>query len=253
MWQDTAPRLGVPFVMRDVTLWAFTVPFFEEHPDEAKEFEDAMASMTQPLDAYLAQLSSIQTHDASARLDLIAVPTLVLAGEQDILIPVRLSKRLHDGIAEAEWATVSRRPRLPVGTPDTLQPDHGRVLRPPPRLTPPPTTGDDMDTERPTPQQPQERGDALARSFLNGHLTRRQFLGRAAALGVGAAAAGGLLGSVLAACGGIRRRPPPPPRPRPSWAASSRPPSPVSPTASTRRSHRSTPAPRSTRTSSEAH
>ena len=45
-----------------------------------------MASMTQPLDAYLAQLSSIQTHDASARLDLIAVPTLVVAGEQDILI-----------------------------------------------------------------------------------------------------------------------------------------------------------------------
>jgi len=107
MWEDMAPRLGVPFVMRDVTLWAFTVPFFEEHPDEAKEFEDAMASMTQPLDAYLAQLSSIQTHDASTRLDLIAVPTLVVAGDQDILIPVRLSKRLHDGIAEAEWATVS--------------------------------------------------------------------------------------------------------------------------------------------------
>ena len=66
-----------------------------------------------------------------------------------------------------------------------------------------------MDTERPTPQQPQERGDALARSFLNGHLTRRQFLGRAAALGVGAAAAGGLLGSVLAACGGSSTAPTP--------------------------------------------
>ena len=25
MWADMAPRLGVPFVMRDVTLWAFTL------------------------------------------------------------------------------------------------------------------------------------------------------------------------------------------------------------------------------------
>ena len=28
------PRLGVPFVMRDVTLWAFTQPFFEEREEE---------------------------------------------------------------------------------------------------------------------------------------------------------------------------------------------------------------------------
>ena len=36
MWGDLAPALGVPFVMRDVTLWAFTVPFFSERPDEAR-------------------------------------------------------------------------------------------------------------------------------------------------------------------------------------------------------------------------
>jgi hypothetical protein len=28
MWADMAPVLGIPFVMRDVTLWAFTVDFF---------------------------------------------------------------------------------------------------------------------------------------------------------------------------------------------------------------------------------
>ncbi|HET8605686.1 MAG TPA: alpha/beta hydrolase, partial [Gaiellaceae bacterium] len=38
MWADLAPQLGVPFVMRDVTLWAFTVPFFEEREEELKEF-----------------------------------------------------------------------------------------------------------------------------------------------------------------------------------------------------------------------
>jgi 3-oxoadipate enol-lactonase len=105
MWADLAPELGVPFVMRDVTLWAFTVPFFEEREEELKEFEAAMADLPQSLDAYLAQLSSIQTHDCAGRLGEISAPTLVLAGEEDILIPVRLSRRLHEGIAGSQWRT----------------------------------------------------------------------------------------------------------------------------------------------------
>ena len=57
MWGDMAPVLGVPFVMRDVTLWAFTVPFFEQRESELAEFEIAMRYMDQPLHAYLAQRS----------------------------------------------------------------------------------------------------------------------------------------------------------------------------------------------------
>ncbi len=105
MWADLAPQLGVPFVMRDVTLWAFTVPFFEEREEELKECEAAMADLPQSLDAYLAQLASIRTHDTAGRLDRITAPTLVLAGEEDILIPVRLSRRLHEGIAGSQWRT----------------------------------------------------------------------------------------------------------------------------------------------------
>ena len=105
MWADLAPELGVPFVMRDVTLWAFTVPFFEEREEELKEFEAAMGDLPQPLEAYLAQLSSIRTHDTTDRLGRIDVPTLVVAGEDDILIPVRLSERLCAGIRGAEWRT----------------------------------------------------------------------------------------------------------------------------------------------------
>jgi 3-oxoadipate enol-lactonase len=105
LWADLAPKLGVPFVMRDVTLWAFTVPFFEEREEELQEFEAAMADLPQPVDAYLAQLSSIRTHDTTGRLDGIAVPTLVLAGEEDILIPVGVSRRLQEAIAGAVWRT----------------------------------------------------------------------------------------------------------------------------------------------------
>jgi pimeloyl-ACP methyl ester carboxylesterase len=106
MWGDLAKGLGVPFVMRDVILWAFTGPFFEERPDDAAMFNDAMAQLSMSVEAYHAQLAVIQKHDATDRLGRIKVPTMVLAGEEDILIPVRLSKRLHAAIQGAKWATV---------------------------------------------------------------------------------------------------------------------------------------------------
>jgi 3-oxoadipate enol-lactonase len=105
MWADAAPVLGVPFVMRDVALWAFTVPFFEQRGAELAEFETAMRYLDQPAHAYLAQLAVIQNHDTTSRLGQITVPSLVLAGEEDILIPVSLSRRIHDAISSSEWAT----------------------------------------------------------------------------------------------------------------------------------------------------
>ena len=98
MWADAAPVLGIPFVMRDVTLWAFTTGFFSDRPEELAEFETAMRYMDQPVPAYLAELAVIQQHDSTERLAGITTPTLVLAGEQDILIPVSLSRELHTGI-----------------------------------------------------------------------------------------------------------------------------------------------------------
>jgi len=105
MWQDMAPINGVPFIMRDVTLWAFTQEFFLTQEATLKEFEAAMAALDQPVEAYLAQLNSIQTHDTRARLKAIKVPTMVLAGAEDILIPMNLSRELHSLIPGAEWAT----------------------------------------------------------------------------------------------------------------------------------------------------
>ena len=105
MWADLAPVAGVPFVMRDVTLWAFTLPFFEQREAELAEFEVAMRYLDQPVHAYLAQLAVITDHDTTARLGEITTPTLVLAGAEDILIPVALSRRLHEGVAGSEFAT----------------------------------------------------------------------------------------------------------------------------------------------------
>ncbi|TCO45249.1 alpha/beta fold hydrolase [Actinocrispum wychmicini] len=106
MWGDLAPVLGVPFVMRDVTLWAFTLDFFRRREAELVEFETAMRDLDMPLHAYLAQLAVIQNHDTTADLATITAPTLVLAGEQDILIPVALSEEVHRAIPGSRWRTV---------------------------------------------------------------------------------------------------------------------------------------------------
>ena len=57
--------------------------------------------------AYLAQLAVIQQHDATDRLGGLTVPTLVLAGEQDLLIPTALSHDLHELVPGSRWATTA--------------------------------------------------------------------------------------------------------------------------------------------------
>ena len=106
LWSDMAHEMGIPAVMRDVILWSFTVPYFDEREDELIAFEESVVGTLPPLDAYLGQFSSIRTHDTTDRLSQITVPTFVITGEEDILIPVSLSKKLHEGIPGAEWATV---------------------------------------------------------------------------------------------------------------------------------------------------
>ncbi|MEV0663752.1 alpha/beta fold hydrolase [Actinomadura luteofluorescens] len=105
VWAELAPAHGVPFVMREVTLWAFTQDFFENRSAELAAFEAEMAAMPWPVEAYLSQLNIIRKHHTADRLGRISVPTLVQAGEEDVLIPVRLSRRLHQAIPGAEWAT----------------------------------------------------------------------------------------------------------------------------------------------------
>ena len=108
MWADMAPIMGVPSIMRDVLLWAFTTDFFS-NPDRAYELmevEHGMKFMTQTTPAYLAQLSVIQNFDFKEQIHRIKVPTMVLAGEEDILIPVSLSKEIHHAIPNSTFVRV---------------------------------------------------------------------------------------------------------------------------------------------------
>src|SRR6202167_732895 len=113
MWADMAPVLGVPFVMRDVTLWAFTVPFFEQRAGELAEFEVAMRYLDQPVPAYLAQLAVIPDHDTTARLGEITTPALVLAGEEGLPLPGAAVGRLPGGHPRPEFPPPAGCPARP--------------------------------------------------------------------------------------------------------------------------------------------
>ena len=100
------PTLGVGFTQREVILWGFTTDFFEQREDELREFERVMAANPQPLGYYLAQLSSIETHDTRGRLGAVTCTSMTLVGEEDILVYPKLSRRLHEELPQSRWVEV---------------------------------------------------------------------------------------------------------------------------------------------------
>src|SRR5690242_7924462 len=42
IWQETAPVLGLPQMMKEVLLWCFSPEFFQDHPEAALETEEAL-------------------------------------------------------------------------------------------------------------------------------------------------------------------------------------------------------------------
>jgi pimeloyl-ACP methyl ester carboxylesterase len=99
IWQETAPVLGLPQMMKEVLLWCFTPEFFQHSPGAAQETEEALTGISQSVEAYLSQLNSIQVHNATKRLSRIVAPTLVLGAPFDLIFPPFQSRQLHEAIA----------------------------------------------------------------------------------------------------------------------------------------------------------
>ncbi|MCJ1294765.1 hypothetical protein MMC34_006323 [Xylographa carneopallida] len=109
LWADMARSTGLAFVRRDTDLWCFTQRFYREREAELLQMEAAAQGVAQSVEAYLAQLAVIQTFDTQERLKELGGEgkrVLVLVGEEDILIPVALSRDLWKGIEGAEWKAV---------------------------------------------------------------------------------------------------------------------------------------------------
>ena len=80
-------------------------PFLTSDPvlfDQA--LEQAMADPhAQTLQGFRNQVQAIRTHDTRGRLNQISAPCLVIAGAQDVLIPVDEQKALLKGIPDTRW------------------------------------------------------------------------------------------------------------------------------------------------------
>ncbi|KXT16348.1 hypothetical protein AC579_3755 [Pseudocercospora musae] len=117
IWSEMARKMSVQDVMRDVTLWAFTVPFFTSRTDELRAVERDVENLELSLEAYLAQLNVIQRFDSRNSLlklredgkwlgGIEPRKVMVLAGRTDILTPVTLSRDLAEKIDGAQFKTV---------------------------------------------------------------------------------------------------------------------------------------------------
>jgi len=107
VWEDMAQNSGMESVVRDVLLWCFTPTFYEDQRDVAALFDVGGADLDLTAESFLAQLKGAQAHNATARLGAITTPTQVLAGENDILIPLVQVRRVHQSMANAQWQTVA--------------------------------------------------------------------------------------------------------------------------------------------------
>jgi pimeloyl-ACP methyl ester carboxylesterase len=89
-------------VVRECIPFNFSPHTREHRPGLIEDFIPTMRDNLQPAYAYLLQLKAVYAFDAFDRLPLIAAPTLVLTGSDDVLIPPANSRQLADRIPNTE-------------------------------------------------------------------------------------------------------------------------------------------------------
>jgi pimeloyl-ACP methyl ester carboxylesterase len=105
LWRTVASTL--PTVADTVIQAIFPLCFTPEMYVSRPEFADALADFVrgrpaQPLDAFLAQTEAAMTHDASAVLGEIGVPSLITVGAHDLVCSPRFAERINSRIDVSE-------------------------------------------------------------------------------------------------------------------------------------------------------
>lgn len=97
------PVVGPVWTGRIVAPALYAPATRREHPDRLREdFKRRIADGTPPATLY-GQMAAISSHDTRARLaELEGIPTLVLHGDEDALVPPAAARRLAEGIPGAK-------------------------------------------------------------------------------------------------------------------------------------------------------
>ncbi|HZG72296.1 MAG TPA: alpha/beta fold hydrolase [Chondromyces sp.] len=84
----------------------YSKKFIVEHPEMIDEDVQKRIEIVTPPHAYLSQLQACLAQDTTKELDQITVPTLVIHGDEDVLVPYENGKYLAEHIEGAEFHTV---------------------------------------------------------------------------------------------------------------------------------------------------
>lgn len=101
-WERIFAAQGQRAFARTSWLWVFTHRFYNA-PGNLQTLVDGLDTAVRPqtLGEYIRQSQAAIGHDALDRLGAIAAPTVVIAGEEDLLTPVRFSREIAAAIPGA--------------------------------------------------------------------------------------------------------------------------------------------------------
>ncbi|MCX7891228.1 MAG: 3-oxoadipate enol-lactonase [Burkholderiales bacterium] len=107
VWQERialAQAQGMePLVAPTLERW-FTAPFRAAHPERVAPIAQAIRAT--PVAGYVGCSHAIPKIDLTARLKEIAVPTLVLVGEEDPGTPVAMAREIHEAMPGSELVVI---------------------------------------------------------------------------------------------------------------------------------------------------
>jgi pimeloyl-ACP methyl ester carboxylesterase len=101
-WRTIYARVDPVTFYRQANTWLFSDAFFER-PRNVENVLRYVAATPRPQepDAFARQVEAALTHDTRERLPALRLPVLVVAGEQDMLAPLRLQRELAAAIPDA--------------------------------------------------------------------------------------------------------------------------------------------------------
>lgn len=99
-------ELGHPALVRASILWLFTPAFILEQPHTVQGIESMALELQPPPTTFTSQVTALLDHETRARLASLHVPTRVLTGARDILVPPELSEQTARAIPGAELVTL---------------------------------------------------------------------------------------------------------------------------------------------------
>jgi pimeloyl-ACP methyl ester carboxylesterase len=104
-WRTLASALPtIPdVVIQAIFPWCFTPEMYVDRPEFVATLVDFVRGRPeQPVEAFLAQIDAVMTHDASAALREIDVPTQITVGARDLVCSTRFAEPLTSGIPGSE-------------------------------------------------------------------------------------------------------------------------------------------------------